>query len=477
MSLIERSFQEKIVIVGVLSRDQSVDELNVDLLELKELVRTAGAKVVDTIIQKRDVVDPNTYIGSGKATELKEICYTLDVDTVVFDNDLSPVQQRNLELILGRTAIDRTAVILDIFAQNAKSEQGKMQVELALLNYRLPRLRGRGISLSQQGGGIGTRGPGETQLESDRRQLLATKTRLEKRLRKLTVVADTQRRLRNRTGQFRVSLVGYTNAGKSTLLNSLVESDEYVADQLFATLDTKIKKLKIRDNSSILISDTVGFIRKLPHHLVEAFKSTLSEIEDSDLLIHVVDGTSEDPLRQIEAVETVLNDLKLSDIPQLVAVNKSDKDRELCRVLAEKFNFAVFVSARDGFNLDRLREMIYEVYLNSMDYTVVAIPEFRQDLITKLQYRTYVNFRFDPSQEDEPLLELTNNIDSLTNFINVSGGVNFKITDEFQQELYDSVLLNNYTVPVVLALTKINTEEIRMLKKYIIKTIKNEQQI
>ncbi len=477
MSLIERSFQEKIVIVGVMSRDQSVDELNVDLLELKELVRTAGAKVVDTIIQKRDVVDPNTYIGSGKAIELKEICYTLDVDTVVFDNDLSPVQQRNLELILGRTAIDRTAVILDIFAQNAKSEQGKMQVELALLNYRLPRLRGRGISLSQQGGGIGTRGPGETQLESDRRQLLATKTRLEKRLRKLTIVADTQRRLRNRTDQFRVSLVGYTNAGKSTLLNSLVESDEYVADQLFATLDTKIKKLKIRDNSSILISDTVGFIRKLPHHLVEAFKSTLSEIEDSDLLVHVVDGTSEDPVRQIEAVETVLNDLKLSDIPQLVAVNKSDKDRELCRALAEKFNFAVFVSAKDGFNLDRLREMIYEAYLNSMDYTVVAIPEFRQDLITKLQYRTYFNFRFDSSQEDEPLLELTNNIASLTNFINVSGGVNFKITDEFQQELYDSVLLNNYTFPVVLALTKINTEEIRMLKKYILKTIKNELQI
>lgn len=477
MSLIERSFQEKIVLVGVLSRSQSVDELTADLLELKELVHTAGALVVDTVIQRRDVIDSKTYIGRGKAEELKTICYDLDVDTVVFDNDLTPVQQRNLEHILGRTAIDRTAVILDIFAQNAKSEEGKMQVELALLNYRLPRLRGRGLMLSQQGGGIGTRGPGETQLEVDRRQLLATKTRLERRLKKLMVVADTQRRLRNKNNQYRVSLVGYTNAGKSTLLNSLVNSDEFVADQLFATLDTKIRKLVLKDENLVLISDTVGFIRKLPHHLVEAFKSTLSEIKDSDLLLHVVDGSADDPLRQIEAVDSVLNDLQLNDIPQLLVINKSDLNHENCLVLATKFDNSVVISAKDCLNLESLKDMIYASYLNSVGTAVVAIPDFRADIVIKLNDRILGSFdlKVDVDWVSEFRNELNDKFMALLSMM-MKNDYDLRLDDrqsifelagELAERTFKSMDSGNYTVAIV----PITSQEIAVYRKYILKLI------
>jgi GTP-binding protein HflX len=275
MTLIERTFREKIILVGVARSGSMLEETEAHLDELALLVGTAGADVAARIVQRRDTPDPATFIGKGKAEELRELSLAVDADTVVFDDELSPAQQRNLEKLLGRTAIDRTAVILDIFAQNAHTLEGKAQVELALLRYRLPRLRGRGKGLSQQAGGIGTRGPGETQLEVDRRRLLRRMTRLEVELRELTSNRRLQRKSRRRSRLQSVSLVGYTNAGKSTLLNRLTGAGVLVEDRLFATLDPRTRRLDLPGGESVLRSDTVGFVRKLPHQLVEAFRSTL----------------------------------------------------------------------------------------------------------------------------------------------------------------------------------------------------------
>ncbi|MBV8960800.1 MAG: GTPase HflX, partial [Actinobacteria bacterium] len=275
MSLIERTFRERIVLVGVAIPPVSLDETEEHLDELSRLIDTAGADEAARVVQRREAPDPATYIGRGKAEELHQLSLAVDADTVVFDDDLTPAQQRNLEKILGRTAIDRTDVILDIFAQNARTQEGKAQVELALLRHRLPRLRGRGTALSQQAGGIGTRGPGETQLEVDRRRLLRRITKLEADLKQLTKTRRTQRRSRSRSRLSTVSIVGYTNAGKSTLLNKLTEAGVLVEDRLFATLDPRTRRLDLPGGESVLLSDTVGFVRKLPHSLVEAFRSTL----------------------------------------------------------------------------------------------------------------------------------------------------------------------------------------------------------
>src|SRR5208282_4750507 len=256
--------------------------------ELALLVDTAGADEVGRVIQRRETPDPAPYIGHGKAQELRRLSEALDADTVVFDDELSPAQQRNLEKILGRTAIDRTAVILDIFAQNARSQEGKAQVELALLRYRLPRLRGRGGGLSQQAGGIGTRGPGETQLEVDRRRLVRRMHRLEADLREVDRTRGLQRRGRARGRHRELALVGYTNAGKSTLLNRLTDAGVPAEDRLFVTLDPRTRQLSLPGGETVLVTDTVGFVRKLPHELVEAFRSTLEVVGEADLLVHVV---------------------------------------------------------------------------------------------------------------------------------------------------------------------------------------------
>ncbi|MGK2950346.1 MAG: GTPase HflX, partial [Acidimicrobiales bacterium] len=326
MSLIERSFREKIVLVGVTLPPATAEDTEAGLDELSQLVDTAGADEVGRLVQRRAAPDPPTYIGKGKAEELRELALATDCDTVVFDNELTPAQQRNLEKLLGRTAIDRTAVILDIFAQNAHSQEGKAQVELALLRYRLPRIRGRGTALSQQGGGtsaggaqIGTRGPGETQLEVDRRRIQRRIHKLEAELREIAKHRGTQRKAQHRSRTARVAIVGYTNAGKSTLLNRLTDAGVLVEDRLFATLDATTRRLDLPGGEKVLLTDTVGFIRKLPHQLVEAFRSTLSVADDADLLVHVVDASALDTEGNIEAVRTVLREIDADEVPVLYA--------------------------------------------------------------------------------------------------------------------------------------------------------------
>src|SRR5690606_9235207 len=278
-AFIERAFREKIVLVGVTWPGMSEEETELSLDELSLLVDTAGADEVARITQRRATPDPATYVGKGKVDEILQVAESVDADTVVFDDELSPAQQNNLEKLLGRSAIDRTAVILDIFAQNAHTTEGKAQVQLAMLRYRLPRLRGRGKSLSQQAGGIGARrGPGETQLEVDRRRVDRLIHKLEVDLREISRHRENQRKARRRSPFHKVAIVGYTNAGKSTLLNRLTDAGVLVEDRLFATLDATTRRLQLPGGETVLVTDTVGFVTKLPHQLVEAFKSTLEVV-------------------------------------------------------------------------------------------------------------------------------------------------------------------------------------------------------
>ena len=322
---IERTFREKIVLVGVTLPSAAPEETDASLDELHRLVHTAGADEVARVTQRRPALDPSTFVGKGKVAEIREIAEEHDADTVVFDDELSPAQQATLEKMLGRTAIDRTAVILDIFAQNAASVEGKTQVEFAQLRYLLPRLRGMGIRLSQQAGGIGTRGPGETKLEVDRRRLERRMHHLERQLEEIRRRRNTQNKQRQRSPLRKVAIVGYTNAGKSTLLNQLCGADTLVRNRLFATLDATTRRLTLPGGESVLVADTVGFIRKLPHNLVEAFSSTLSVVTDADLLLHVVDSTAADPEQQIEAVRDVLAEIGAGDQPELLVWNKCDR--------------------------------------------------------------------------------------------------------------------------------------------------------
>ncbi|MBO0730369.1 MAG: GTPase HflX [Acidimicrobiaceae bacterium] len=380
MSLIERAFREKIVLVGVTIPPASEDDTELHLDELALLVDTAGADEAARVLQRRDHPDPATYVGRGKAGELREVSETVDADTVVFDDELSPAQSRNLEKLLGRTAIDRTAVILDIFAQNANTQEGRAQVELAQLRYRLPRLRGRGRSLSQQAGGIGTRGPGETQLEVDRRRLVRRMTKLERELKVLTQQRRLQRKGRRRSRLSSVSLVGYTNAGKSTLLNALTDAGVLVEDRLFATLDPRTRRLTLPGGESVLVADTVGFVRKLPHQLVEAFRSTLEVVNESDLLVHVVDSDSPDPEAQIDAVRAVLAEIGASDVMELLAFNKADITPEAKR-LADRYPGSVTVSALTGEGTDELLQAIGDRLRAQAQVVELEVPYERGDIL------------------------------------------------------------------------------------------------
>ena len=377
--------KQRALLVGTGTGTRSLDEAEASLSELGLLTDTAGAEPVESVLQRRDTPDPATYIGSGKADELRGLADGLDVDVVVFDDELTPAQQRNLEKKFGRDVVDRVALILDIFAQHAHSQEGMVQVELAQLRYRLPRLRGRGIELSQQAGGIGTRGPGETQLEVDRRRIQRRMNKLEAELERLAKTRATQRKARRRRELPTVSLVGYTNAGKSTLLFRLTRADVAVEDRLFSTLDPTTRRLQLPGGEVALLSDTVGFVRRLPHQLVEAFKSTLEEVAQVDMLVHVVDGSAPDAEQQVEAVRTVLREIGAFDRPELLVVNKLDiADRGVVDDLLASHDGAVGVSAATGEGIEKLEEVI-AARLRMLDPVVeLAVPYERGDVMAAL---------------------------------------------------------------------------------------------
>ncbi len=380
MALIDRSFREKIVLVGMTTPPDTAEDTEASMDELELLVDTAGADTAARVVQQRAAPDPKYYIGKGKAEELREVALATDCDTVVFDDELTPAQQFNLEKLLGRTAIDRTAVILDIFAQNASSLEGKAQVQLAQYRYRLPRLRGSGARLSQQAGGIGTRrGPGETQFEIDRRRIQRNITHLERQLRDVRRQRDTKHKARHRSRIPQVALVGYTNAGKSTLLNHLTDAGVLVEDRLFATLDPTTRRLELPGGSALLLTDTVGFVRKLPHQVVEAFKATLELVAEADIVVHLVDATAADPLGQIDAVRVVLEEIGAGAIPEILAFNKADQGP--AETLAAAHPGSVAISARSGTGMEDLLRAVAD-RLHAGDQTVeLLVPFDRGDVL------------------------------------------------------------------------------------------------
>jgi GTP-binding protein HflX len=374
---IQRAF-----LVGVELPGMSTVDSERSLEELALLTDTAGSEPVDQELVRRTRIDPATYIGSGKAEELATLTKALDIDVVVFDNQLTPAQQRNLQKLFGCDVVDREGLILDIFAQHAHTKVGALQVELAMNRYNLPRLRGKGTSLSQQGAGVLARGPGETKLETDRRRILQRISKLERELKETVGHRETQRKARRRSEIPQVSIVGYTNAGKSTLLNALTDAGVLVEDRLFATLDSTVRRLELPNQRPVLLADTVGFVRRLPHHLVEAFQSTLSEVAEADLLLHVVDGSVEDLAGQIAAVREVLLEIGAAELPELIVFNKADVigDQGMRR-LANLYPEAVFVSALTGSGLDELLGRIGELVEKTMVIMTLEIPYTRGDLV------------------------------------------------------------------------------------------------
>ncbi len=356
---------------------------NENVEELKNLTSSAGAVVEEVLFGRQDKPNPKYFIGTGKLEEAKKIVDAKDIELVIFDDEITPTQQRNLQLKLGTKVLDRTALILDIFAQRAHSSEGKLQVELAQLNYLLPRLTGKGIELSRLGGGIGTRGPGETKLEVDRRKIRKRISLLEKKIHQISTQRDTQRKSREVRNVFQIALVGYTNSGKTTLLNSTTNADGYVEDRLFSTLDSTTRKLKIYPDSEVLISDTVGFIEKLPHQLIASFKSTLEEVTRSDLLLLVSDISKPDFENNITSVKNVLNEIEAARKSMLLVFNKTDKlsNSEIER-LKIKYKDAIFVSALKKTGLNELYQAIKKIIEKHYLDIVVRIPYNENKLIS-----------------------------------------------------------------------------------------------
>jgi GTP-binding protein HflX len=373
---------QRAFLIGVQLPGMTTAEEQRSLDELSLLTDTAGSDPVDQELVKRERIDPATYIGSGKASELASLTTALDIDVIVFDHPLSPAQQRNLAQVFHCDVVDREALILDIFAQHATTNVGALQVELALLRYTLPRLRGQGKVLSQQGAGIGTRGPGETKLETDRRRILQRISKLERELKKAAGHRETQRKRRRKSQVPQVAIVGYTNAGKSTLLNVLTDADALVEDRLFATLDPTVRRLDLPDNQSVLLADTVGFVRRLPHGLIESFQSTLAEANEADLLIHLVDATDDQPEDQIDAVREVLEEIGANEIPQLLVFNKSDalSDVQLSRV-ENLYPDAVLISALNEEGLEELVSALAEAVSRQMVTLTLTVPYDRGDIV------------------------------------------------------------------------------------------------
>ncbi|HET6877262.1 MAG TPA: GTPase HflX [Jatrophihabitans sp.] len=382
---------ERVVLVGVWTSGTQAEAEN-SLVELARLAETAGSQVLDGLIQRRDKPDPATYIGSGKAKELRDIVEAEGADTVICDGELTPGQLRQLEGVTKVKVVDRTALILDIFAQHARSREGKAQVELAQMQYLLPRLRGWGESLSRQVGGraagglgIGGRGPGETKIEIDRRRINARMAKLRRELAEMKTARDVKRSRRSANAVPSVVLAGYTNAGKSSLLNRLTAAGVLVENALFATLDPTVRRAETADGRVYTLADTVGFVRHLPTQLVEAFRSTLEEVGEADLILHVVDASDADPEAQIRAVREVFDDIDALGVPELLVFNKVDAaDHETLLRLRRIAPDAVFVSARSGAGLDTLRARIDERLPRPDIEVTVLLPYTRGDLVARM---------------------------------------------------------------------------------------------
>ena len=393
---------ERVVLVGVVRSQSQVDEGHESLDELAQLASTAGAEIVDRFIQARPAPDPATYVGKGKAIEIVEAARRMKATAIVFDDELAPSQGRNLEDVAGVNPlapdalkiIDRTGLILDVFAQHAHSAEGKLQVELAQINYMVPRLRGWGEVMSRIGGSggggaagpsLGTRGPGETKLEIDRRAISRRLKKVKEELKEVERTRKVKNRQRARVGSPQISLVGYTNAGKSTLLNAFTGAGVLVEDKLFSTLDPVSRKLDLPDGRTAVLTDTVGFVRKLPHQLVEAFKSTLEQTIRADLLLHVVDASHVEPKDHIEAVDQVLMQIGAGDVPRILAMNKSDRlEPDARRRLEGRFPDAVFVSATTGAGLEGLLESVASRLAASQTIAEYVIPFDRGDVRSQL---------------------------------------------------------------------------------------------
>jgi GTPase len=390
---------ERVVLVGVWA-DGTATEAENSLTELAALATTAGSTILEGLIQRRSKPDPATYVGRGKVEELRDVVVATGADTVICDGELSASQLRNLEQEIKVKVIDRTALILDIFAQHARSREGKAQVELAQLQYLVPRLRGWGEALSRQAGGragganggVGLRGPGETKLEIDQRRIRTRIARLKREIAGMKVARDTQRANRHRREVPSVAIAGYTNAGKSSLLNRLTGAGVLVEDALFATLDPTTRRARTADGRTYTLSDTVGFVRHLPHELVEAFRSTLEEVTDADLVLHVVDGAHPSPAAQVRAVREVLAEIGADQVPELVAVNKTDAaDEETLLRLKRDWPDAVFVSAHTGAGIDELRAAVEAALPRPAVEVVAVVPYDRGDLVARVHERGQVH--------------------------------------------------------------------------------------
>ncbi len=387
--MFEKTFDEqkinRAVLAGLnspaLSREQNANEESLE--ELEALLETAGGTCVGTVLQNKATPDPRTFLGEGKVAELKELCQGVEADLVIFDNDLSPSQQRVLTETLGVQVLDRSALILDIFAQRARTAEGRLQVELAQYKYLLPRLTSMWSHLERQEGAIGTRGPGETQLETDRRLIRQKITRLEGELKEVRRIRATQRQRREKNEIPVVAIVGYTNAGKSTLLNHLTGAGIPANNRLFDTLDTTTRTLELSDTCSVLISDTVGFISKLPHQLVEAFKATLEELEYADLLLHVVDASNPEWQEQAQVVERLITELGAWETPRLDVFNKCDM---LEGDILPHGEDTVAISARTGAGVDRLLDKLKERLDKGTLRVKLAIP-YDQGGVVDMLYR------------------------------------------------------------------------------------------
>jgi GTPase len=387
---------ERVVLVGVWTEGSAADA-DASLAELAALAETAGSEVLEGMVQRRSKPDASTYIGSGKAQELREVVLATGADTVICDGELSPAQLTALEKAVKIKVIDRTALILDIFAQHATSREGKAQVTLAQMEYMLPRLRGWGESMSRQaggraggsGGGVGLRGPGETKIETDRRRIRERMSKLRRDIKDMKQVRDTQRSRRLDSDLPSIAIVGYTNAGKSSLLNALTGAGVLVQDALFATLEPTTRRGQFDDGRAFVVSDTVGFVRHLPTQLVEAFRSTLEEVVDADLLVHVVDGSDVNPLAQISAVRQVISEVTADHhgdpAPELLVVNKVDAAGDLALAkLRRALPGAVFLSARTGEGVDALRRRMAELAAPTDTAIDVVIPYNRGDLVSRV---------------------------------------------------------------------------------------------